>query len=79
MSYEEQIWNSNNKIRTTWKIINRELHKKSSKDTIETLCIEGNMINNQHTIVEAFNKYFTTIADSIHDNIKVEKNTLPLA
>jgi hypothetical protein len=41
MSYEKQIQNSSNKMRTAWRIINRELHKKSKKDTIEAIYIDG--------------------------------------
>jgi dynactin complex subunit len=70
MTYENQIKNSTNKIRTTWNVINSEVHKKAIKDNIQTLHIEGKNINNLKIIMEAFNNYFSRIADSIHDQIK---------
>jgi hypothetical protein len=54
MTYEKQIWNSNNKTKTTCKIINKEVHKKVKKDSIQTISTEGKNISNLYTIVEAF-------------------------
>jgi hypothetical protein len=67
MINEKQISDSTNKIRTTWNIINRKVRKKSRKDNIQTLCIEGKNTISLNTIVEAFNNYFSRIADSIHN------------
>jgi hypothetical protein len=51
MSYNQQILNSTNRIRTTWKIINREIHKKVKKDSIQTIWIDGRNTNNLYNIV----------------------------
>jgi transcriptional/translational regulatory protein YebC/TACO1 len=73
MTYENQIRDSTNKIRTTWNIINREVCKKAKKDkkdNIQTLCTEGKNTTNLNIIVEAFNNYFNRIAASIHNQSK---------
>ncbi|GFG36110.1 hypothetical protein Cfor_03752, partial [Coptotermes formosanus] len=70
MNYAKQILNSTNRIRTMWKIINREIRKKVKKDSIQTICIDGRNTNNLYNIVEAFNSYFKTTADNICNKIK---------
>jgi hypothetical protein len=77
MSYNKQILNSTNRIRTTWKIINREIHKKVKKESIQTICIDGRNTNNLYNIVEAFNSYFKKIAGNIHNKIKA--NSKPMS
>jgi hypothetical protein len=59
MTYEKQIRNSKNKVRTTWNLINREVRKKVMKENIQALNIEGKNDTNLNTIVEVFNKYFS--------------------
>jgi hypothetical protein len=46
MTYEKQIRNSENKVRTTWNLINREVRKKVMKENIQTLSIEGKNYTN---------------------------------
>jgi hypothetical protein len=70
MTYDKQIRNFTNKIRTTWKIIDSEIHKKAKKDNIQILHIEGKNTNNLNIIVDAFNNYFNKIADNFHNRIK---------
>jgi flagellar basal body P-ring protein FlgI len=70
MTYERQIRNSKNKVRTTWNLINREVHNKVMKENIQTLNIEGKNDTNLNNIVEVFNKYFSGVADTIHKQIK---------
>jgi flagellar basal body P-ring protein FlgI len=70
MTYEKQIRNSKNKVRTTWNLINREVRKKVTKENIQTLNIEGKNYTNLNTIVEVFNRYFSGVADTIHKQIK---------
>jgi hypothetical protein len=76
MSCNKQILNSANRIRTTWKIINREIHKKVKKDSIQTICIDGRNTNNLYNIVEAFNSDFKKIADNIHNKIKANSEPM---
>jgi hypothetical protein len=79
MSYNKQILNSTNRIRTTWKIINREIHKKVKKDAIQTIFIDGRSTNNLYNIVEAFNSYFKKLADNIHSKIKANSEPMSSA
>jgi hypothetical protein len=72
-----QILNSTNRIRNTWKIINREIRKKVNKDSIQTICIDGRNTNNVYNIVEAFNGHFKKIADNIHN--KITANSKPVS
>jgi hypothetical protein len=77
MSYNKQILNSTNRIRTTCKIINGEIHEKVKRDCIQTICTDGRNTNNLYNIVEAFNTYFKKIADNIHNKIKA--NSKPMS
>jgi hypothetical protein len=78
MSYNKQVLNSTNRIRTTWKILNRETHKKVKKDCVQTICIDGRNTNNLYNIVEAFNSYFKKTADNIHNKMKANSKPVSL-
>jgi hypothetical protein len=68
LNYDTQIINSNNAIKTTWKIIKLETDRKANNDNIHSLNIEGRVINNQQTIADTFNNYFLSIAEEINVN-----------
>jgi hypothetical protein len=68
MTYNKIILKSNNKSKTTWNIINELLCKQHSSNDIQKLTIEGSHLTNQHDIVDAFNKYFSSIIDKIISN-----------
>ena len=70
MSYEKQINKSKNKIKTTWNVINNELHKQVRKENTQILNSEGKNDMNLNIIAEDFNKYFSGVADTIHKQIK---------
>jgi hypothetical protein len=74
MTNEKQIKNSKNKIRTTWNVINREVHKEAMKENIQILNIDSKNYTNYNTIVEVFNKYFSGIVNTIHKQIKENCN-----
>jgi hypothetical protein len=76
ITYEKQVRDSNNKTRTTWNIINREICKKArkSKDNIKALSIQGIKTTNLNIIAELFNNYFIKIADNIHCNSEMNDN-----
>jgi hypothetical protein len=78
MAYDHQINFSKNKARTTWKIINNEVSKKTKNENVQTLNISGTKDSNLYTLVETFNKYFSEVADNIYKKIKenyVKNNT----
>ena len=63
MTTDERILKSNNIPKTTWTLINELLRKQHTTHDIQKLTIHGNLITNQHSIADAFNKYFSSIID----------------
>jgi len=57
---EKLILNSHNKVKTTWRIINKECEKSE----IQALKVEGKKITDQ-TIAETFNEYFVVIVENV--------------
>jgi hypothetical protein len=76
LHYNRIILNSNNKMATTWKIINHKNGKTSHSNNTISLRIDNKEVNNQNKIANIFNNYFLSIADSInsgnnkHTNLK---------
>jgi hypothetical protein len=68
LHYKRIILNSNNKMATTWKIINHENGKPSHCNNSISLRIDKKEVNNQNKIANIFNNYFLSIADTIHYN-----------
>jgi hypothetical protein len=69
MEYDIHILNSNNVIRTSWKLINIELGKDNKNYGIQSVNINGRSTSNHQIIINALNKHFTTIPDMINQNI----------
>jgi len=69
MEYDRPILNSNNVMRTCWKLINKELGKDHKNHGIQSVNINGRSTSNHQIIADAFNKHFTTIPDMINQNI----------
>jgi exonuclease III len=76
LHYNRIILNFNNKIITTWKIINHENGKPNHCKNTISLRIDNKEITNQNTIANIFNSYFPPIAESLnsgnnkHINVK---------
>ena len=68
LSYNNRILKSDNKVKTTWNIINELSGKQHSTNVIQKLSTEGSLLTNQYDIVEAFNKYFSSIIGQINRN-----------
>ena len=49
-------------------IVNLETHRKSSNAAIESLNVDGGIVNNELHIADTFNNYFLSIADNININ-----------
>jgi len=71
MTFSTRISKSHNKTKTTWNIINELLGKQNSFNNIQQLTVEGTHYTNQQHIAEEFNKYFSTIVDTINFNKRV--------
>jgi hypothetical protein len=63
--YESTISKSHNKIKTTWSIIKKETGYKIYQDEPQSLKMNNTMINNKEHIANAFNEYFTSVAQTI--------------
>jgi hypothetical protein len=68
------IIKSENKMKTTWRIIKTETNKTDHKMGIHSLKINNRLTYDQDIIAHSFNKYFTSVADTIVNNIKRDSN-----
>jgi hypothetical protein len=67
--YDELIFKSKNKTKTTWKIIEKEIGNNCHND-IKSLKINNTISNNPQEIANIFNDYFSAVADTVIGNIK---------
>ena len=74
--YNSNISKSINKQKTTWDIIKTETGKNQSNKGIQSISIEGNLINNQQLIANGFNTYFLTVVGNITSNLKNDKTSV---
>ena len=68
MTLSERIFKSNNKIKTTWNIINKLLGKQQSMQGIQRLTIDRTQLTNQQDIANAINEYFSSITNTESNN-----------
>jgi hypothetical protein len=69
MEYDRHILNSNNVMRTSWKLMNKELGKERKNHGFQSLNINGRSTTNHQITANAFHKHFTTIPTMISRNI----------
>jgi hypothetical protein len=69
MEYDRRILNSFNVMRTSWKLMNKEVGKDQKIHGSQSLNINGMSTTNHQIIANAFNKHFTTIPTMISQNI----------
>ena len=55
MEYDKHILNSNNVMRTSWKLINKELGKDRKSHRFQSLNFNGTSTTNHQIIANAFN------------------------
>jgi len=60
MEYDRHILNSNNVMRTLWKLINKEPGKDCKNYRFQSLIINGRSITNHQIIANAFNNHLKT-------------------
>jgi len=75
--YNNEIFKSNNKIKTTWDIVKMETCKNRTNKGTQVVNIGGNLSTNQQSIANSSNSYFLTVANKITSNIKSDKTTIP--
>ena len=69
MEQSRHILNSNNAMKTSWKLIKKELGKNCKNYGFQSVNINGRSITNLLSIVNAFNKHFTTFLTMISQKI----------
>jgi hypothetical protein len=69
VEYDRHILNSNNVMRSSWKLVNKELGKDHKNHGIQSVTISGVSTPNNLNITSAFNKHFTTFPYMINQNI----------
>jgi hypothetical protein len=60
------IRRAKNKIKTTWKIINREKGANQQTRLVSSITLEEITISDQSKIANTFNNYFVSAADTIN-------------
>ena len=71
---DELILKSKNRFKTTWGIIKKETGNQNHHNPINSLRINDTMVNNSQEIAYAFNDYFSSVADTIINNISKDNN-----
>jgi hypothetical protein len=69
MEYDRHILNSNNVMKTSWKLINKELSKNCNNYWFQSVNINGRRVTNLQSTASAFNKHFTTFYTIISQKI----------
>jgi hypothetical protein len=72
--YNKLLCNSSNKISNTWKILKTETGRTNTNEGINTVNVNGNIIDNPHLILDFFNNNFLSIADKIKKNHSVQNS-----
>ena len=75
LQFRKRMLASQNKIRTTWNIVRSETRKKEKEDII-SLNINGILVQNQRTIANCFNNYFSNIAEDLIEASHIDKINL---
>jgi exonuclease III len=65
LHYNKIILRSNNKMKSTWRIINGERGTSQSDPSATRLVQNNNTITNKHKIANLFNNYFISVTDYI--------------
>ena len=63
--YTKLLFNSKNKISTTWKFVKTETGRTNTNEGITTISVNVNLINNAQLILDYFNNISLSIADKI--------------
>ena len=75
LHYNKLLLKSNNKPKTIWNIVKTIIHNKNTINTISTMNINDKLSSNPLVIVNAFNSYFSSVAENLIKNFS-GKNTI---
>jgi hypothetical protein len=77
MHFNKIIQNSENKIKSTWKIITEDKGKFKDSQNMKFLRINNKTIFNQEAMANSFNNYLS-VADSLCNDFKAVDNNITL-
>ena len=69
--YGKKFDSCHGNIKKTWKLIN-ELRGKTKQAIKPSFMINGQLVQNRRIIANQFNKYFTSIAKNMNDDLEIE-------
>jgi len=73
--FDRVILESTNRSRTTWKIVKTVTNNRISVSNAQTVIINNKGTTNPSTIANAFNTYFSSVADNLISKSFLVKNT----
>jgi len=65
LHYNKFLLKSNNKTKTTWNIVKTITNNKNTINTISTMNINDKLSSNPLAIANAFNSYFSSVAENL--------------
>ena len=65
LHYHKLLLKSNNKPKTTWNIVKTVTNNKNTINTISTMNINDKLPINPLAIANAFNSYFSSVAENL--------------
>jgi len=65
LHYNKLLLKSNNKLKTIWNIIKTITNNKSTINTISIMNIKSKLSNNPLATENAFNSYFSSVAENL--------------
>jgi hypothetical protein len=66
--YNKEILESNNKVKTVWKIVKKETGKYSTEEMTQSIKINDNATQNPKLLANTFNIYFLTIIERMNND-----------
>ena len=76
--YRSLIDENSNNPKEMWKTINKVLNKNQCSTTPRSVMYEGQLVEKQKEIAEAFNNHFTTIGPKLAEKIETKESDDPL-
>jgi len=76
LHYNKLLLKSNNKPKTIWSIVKTITNNKNTINTISTMNVNDKLSSNPLAIANAFNSYFSSVAENILIKIFSGKNTV---
>ena len=79
MHFDKRLLKSTNRQKTTWNIVKNITNKGNSTNNIQPMNINTTVSSNPFTIANAFNSYFTSIAENFNFRNYLHKKNDPMS